>query len=53
MKTIYACITNSICFLTEIKHNIADQLYFNKIKNEISKNLRVTVNNITIRIALA
>ena len=53
MKTIYACITNSLCCTAEIKHNIADQLYFNKIKNKISKNLKIAVNNKTIRIALA
>ena len=28
---IYICITESLCCITEIKHNIGNQLYFNKI----------------------
>ena len=33
-KNIYVCITESLCCTAEIKHNITNQLYFNKIKKK-------------------
>ena len=32
----YICITESLCYTAEIKHNIVNQLHFNKmfLKNE-------------------
>ena len=30
-NNIYICITESLCCTAEIKYNIVDQLYFNKI----------------------
>ena len=30
-QNIYVCLTESFCCIAEIKHNIVNQLYFNKI----------------------
>ena len=40
MKKEYICITESLCCTAEVKHNIVNQLYFNKIKkiNKQTKN---------------
>ena len=39
-KNICICITESLCYRAEIKHNIENQLYFNKnfLKNLASGN---------------
>ena len=29
-KNIYVCITESLCYTAEIRHNTVNQLYFNK-----------------------
>ena len=31
-KNVYICITESLCCIAEIKHNIVNQQYLNKIK---------------------
>ena len=35
MKRIYICITESLFYRAEIKHNTVNQLYFNKIKKKV------------------
>ena len=37
---ICTCVTESLCCPAEINHNTVDQLYFNKIKFQISRNNR-------------
>ena len=34
MRRVHVCIAESLCYRAEIKHNIVNQLYFNKIKKE-------------------
>ena len=36
MRRVYICIAESLCYRAEIKHNIVNKLYFNKIKKEES-----------------
>ena len=42
------CITESLCCITEIKHNIANQLYLNKIKKQNQKNPKDLSSELTL-----
>ena len=41
-------MTESLCCITEIKHNIANQLYLNKIKKQNQKNPKDLSSELTL-----
>ena len=41
---IHICITESLCCIAEIKYNIVNQLYFNKIKTKYKPDFPATLH---------